>query len=174
MASSCEFCGEIGHCASFCLSANKYKPDKPDITVNTSMRRVTRSRTKTISNVTLGDILYDNHICVKPSYKRVIDAFVAEQFTKRGMVDDISLAEHVFDVPMNMHDEGHMTVIGYIVAKYCDASNADVKRFLRDYRAIFADFATYQVMVKTLFGVIPIVKNGSLHYRKFTGDICKM
>ena len=159
MATTSKFCVEFGHDAS----TNKYA----------SNRRVTRSRTKTVCDeITLGDILYDNRMCAKPSYKRMIDAFVAQQFTKRGIVDDIALAEHVCEVSVNMQDDGHMTVIGYIVGKYCDAGNADVKRFLRDYRKNFASFSMYQVMVKTLFGMIPVVKNGNLHFRKFTGYVC--
>lgn len=132
--------------------------------------RITRS-CKT-SSVSFEDILSENRVCVKPSYKRAIDAFVAEKFTRRGMVDDVALAEYVLNVDVDMYDEGNMTVLGYTIAKYCDANNPDVKRFLREYRGIFDSFATFQVMVKSFFGMIPMNKNCALHFRKFTGDLC--
>lgn len=161
----CKFCGEKGHSAAVCELQKTYKKDVKPVMIE---EPVTRSRSRKVVGKSWDDILYENHMCPAACMKTDVDAFVKAKFSKNGAIDTDELADSMFeDVMVMTEDEGHMRVYGYLVAKYCEVSNAHVKAFLRKvYQEKDGKF------LKQVFSVITVIKNGSVHFRKYTGYSC--
>lgn len=160
----CKFCNDKGHQVDECPLENKYKPKKQDSVVSVSRTR-SRQFIKSID-----DILYENHMSTKPSYKVDVDAFVKSQFTKQGMIDDHALAAAVFkDTVVNLADDGHLHVLGHIAGKYCEASNSSIKEFLRKMEKEINDFSKFKEILRSRFFMCPFMKDGIMHFRKFSG-----
>lgn len=157
----CKFCGMNGHSANACTIMHTVKNTGPVIEEET----MTRSRQRKVIVKTFDEILFDHHVVPKPSMKSDIDTYIKLKHTSRGMVDADALAEDVFhSANINPLDAGHQKVAAYIIGKYCDVSNEHLKTFLRSASEVLDD-------VKIKFNVIPIQKNGALHFRKRTGGM---
>jgi hypothetical protein len=168
----CKFCGEKGHAAKACQLQQKFKALGVDD--DTSMYAdvmITRTRSKKVVSKTLEDILFENHICVRPTMKADVDAFVrGGGFVKSGVVDEYAVCEYLHDrVVINAGDEGHLKVIGYMVWKYGDASNVKLKEFLRRLACEIGDAERFVAVMRWMFGLSVINKNGQMHFRKLTG-----
>lgn len=150
---ACKFCGQKGHTAFSCPIQKECKPK--------------------IKTDTLEDIMFSNHIVPTCDMKQNVDAFVKKHFSYQGMVDYDKLADYVFG-PEGMYtysvdDDGHIAVLGYMINKYCEVSNYNVKNFLRSLRNKFPEDAEqFRIFLKTKLGVIP---TGN-HFRKYTGYLC--
>jgi hypothetical protein len=165
---TCKFCGNKGHTAAACeLQANYKKP-----TPNTVDEPVTRTRNRKVLTKSLGDILYDNHVTIQHSMRSDVDAFVKAKFTRNGMIDNHALSEHAFyETISTVSDPGHVSVLCYIIAKYCDVSNEHVKSFLRHMASDFNDFTKFHATLRS-YGIAPVFKGENMHFRKMTGYCC--
>ena len=159
----CRFCGMTGHSTTACTVMHSVKNTGPTIQEET----MTRSRQRKVIAKTFDEILFDHHVLPKPSMKADIVTYIKLKHTKQGMVDADALAEDVFgDTTINPLDAGHQKVATYIIGKYCEVSNEHVKTFLRS-----ASDAIDVRDITSKFNVIPMVKNGVLHFRKRTGGM---
>lgn len=125
-------------------------------------------RTRQVFTKTFNDILYDNYRVAQSLMKADIDMYVKTNFTTNGMVDDVSLSRYVFDdnISPDLGDKGHQKVFGYIIAKYCEMSNPDVKAFLRQ----IAEAGKLDILKS--FGVTPVLRGNAYHFRKMTDYVC--
>ena len=162
----CTFCNAMGHTAAYCSLQKNYKNDMIVVDVP---KRKSRTRLTMVSGKTLSDILYENHVAVQPSMRKDIDSYIKTHFYKCGYVDSLELSTAIFDnIVCNFDDEGHMTVIGYILAKYCEVSHPSVKAFLR---LVIAETTPerYKALFNRKFGVCAYMKGQSWHFRKLSG-----
>ena len=156
---TCKFCGEKGHshavCPSVGMIAKKATATEEEVCV-----RVSRTRSKKVSGKTLSDILFDHHVYPGNTMRDDVDAFVKENFTKRGMVDEHALVEHVFEnTAVSLDDYGHVSVFCYIIQMYCAVSHEAIKDFLRQ---VSPD-------TRKKWHISAFTKNGTVHFRKFVG-----
>lgn len=163
----CDYCGEKDHTLPKCAMMEKLKP-------NVAISQVTpisRTRTRRVCSMSFAEILYDNHIVSKSNMKENVDLFVKTHFHVCGIVDQYALADHIFSShPINPMDRGHLAVVGYIIARYCDVTIDSVKKFLRELCEYNDDrFVTRSLLSKWNISVFH--KNGDTHFRKFVGTI---
>lgn len=155
---TCKFCGDKGHSHFACPSAGmcaKKSEDIEEVTV-----RVSRTRNRKVSGKTLSDILFEHHVIPRPSMRADVDAFVKENFTKKGMVDEHALVKYVFEeTGYNQQDFGHISVLGYIIQMYCAVNHEVIKEFLRQ---VNPD-------IRKKWHITAFTKNGTVHFRKFVG-----
>lgn len=158
----CTFCGENGHSHNVCVARSISKITIEDVPIS-------RTRTNKISSKNLDDILFDNRIVIRQEMKNDVDTWVKNNFTKKGMIDTLDLIEYVCNTVFNPHDQGHLQVIGYIIAKYCDVSDPDVKTFLRQLMTDINDINAFNKIINNFFGTGSFVRNNNIHFRKLTG-----
>lgn len=156
-ASACNFCGCKGHSASRCDLQLKAKAnDAP---------------APTPSN--FADILFQNHIVPQANMKTVVDTFVKTYFKKHGMINEYDLVEHVFnDNMISAADSGHVHVVLYVIAKFCDISRHDeIKDFLKELHSTKGSFDDFKKTLRR-WNITPVqAASGKISYRKLTGEI---
>jgi len=163
----CAFCGKKGHETTSCLLQKTYKP-QPSAPIPVPISKTRQKKACKSWEV----ILYENHLTVTQTYKVDVDDMVKTMFAKQGIVDDHALAEACFDpIVCSFTDPGHLAILGYIVAKYCDTSNTILKKFLRAVALEYDDAAKFERVLKDHFRVAPYVRGGKIHFRKFTGFV---
>ncbi len=161
----CSYCDLMGHSINACPLKEQFKTQL----VITS-EPITRTRTKKTA-ATLDDILYNNHITVSNTMKDDIDNFIKYNYSHRGIVDEDRVAESVFndEIVYNPADNGHLSVLGYIIAKYCDVSNDNVKNFLRKLSTEINNPTQFKYILNSRFSTSPVHIRGAMHFRKLSG-----
>lgn len=153
---TCNFCGEEGHWASRCPVQKKAKA--------TSVQQ---------EPTCLADVLFNNHLAPRPDMKATVDKFVTTYFKRRGMIDEYALVDHVFNQTMVCTtDAGHIAVVLYIIAKFCDITPHDeVKNFLAELHTSSTSFEDFRNMLRK-YGITPVQgQAGKIHYRKLAGGM---
>ena len=157
----------IGHCIDDCSFNEQFKKQ-----ATITEKRISRTRTKkTCKNIE--DILYENHITVSNSMKQDIDDYIKCNYSNRGVVDEYLVASSIFNgtIPYNSADNGHLSVLGYIIAKYCDVSHESIKSFLRKLQLEINNFDQFKYILNSKFSTSPFIKNDNVHFRKLSGYI---
>ena len=92
---------------------------------------------------------------------------------RNGIIDEYLVASTIFNgtVPYNSADNGHLSVLGYIIAKYCDVSNNIIKTFLQQLESEINNFDQFKYILNTKFATTPFIKNDTIHFRKLSGYI---
>lgn len=163
---ACFFCGSEGHWVRSCPAKAIAKAGCTPAIV---CEPISSTRTRKTTLKTLEDLLYDNHVCVQVTWMDDVKAFVKRNFKNDGC----ALAEHLFEnmYLVNPNDLGHLKIIGYMVAVYCDAGDPSIKGGMRLLKTCFNTRGEFTQVCKKFFGLIPVVnqKTGSMSFRKFTG-----
>jgi hypothetical protein len=166
---ACYFCGCNGHWVRACPIQAKVKAGcKPAVTEVPA----TRSRSRKTTQRSLEDLLFDNHVVVKDTWVDDTKAFVKHLFYKHGMVDGAALAEHLMRHVhlINPNDRGHLKVIGYMVAMYCEAGDTNLKTALRMLQSTFTTIKEFMRVIKVYFGLVPMTgSRGVFNFRKYAG-----
>lgn len=158
----CKFCGESGHSHNVCVSRSISKITIEDVPVS-------RTRNKKVSSKNIDDILFDNRIVIRSDMKTEVDTWVKNNFTKKGIIDTSDLIEIICNTIFNYNDQGHLQVIGYIIAKYCDVSDSDMKNFLRNLMKNINDTHLFNKIINKFFGTESFTRNNNIHFRKRVG-----
>lgn len=165
--SKCSYCGVMGHSINACSLNEQFKKK---VTISNEPISSTRTRK---SSKTLEDILYENHIVIGQKMKEDVDSFIKTNYSHRGIIDDTLVAESIFgdesQIVFNSADNGHLSVLGYIIGKYCDVSNDTIKSFLRNLEKEINNYDLFRYILNSKFSTGPLIKNGNIHFRKLTG-----
>lgn len=116
----------------------------------------------------LSDIFQENQIMVTREMKDDIDIYVKENFSlSPGIIDENELANKVFtSVYYDLHDEGHLRVLGFIINKYCIVSNKYIKKTLLKIRQNYTSEEEYRKILRLYLGVILFKRSGKIFFRK--------
>ena len=145
----CEFCGVGGHVAADCDLQLVYKKDCDRST--TIEVQVTKTRTR----------------------KADVDMFVRANFMRSGIIDDVALSQYIAEsIMISARDRGHMSVVGYMIAKYVGSSNDYMRTFLRRVGAEIGDDKMFRALLREKFGVSVYEKAGKIHFRRLVGWGC--
>lgn len=142
---TCRFCGENGHSTQACP--------------------LSYMRTDIEDAKNFEDLFFACHMYVPNIFemKKKVDTLV-KPFCKSGMVDPVDVVVHIARCGVNPDDDGHLKVLGYIIAKYVDVyTHPLVKSFINQ---------VHGNKVYNLLGLITCYKkNGEVYYRKRTGFV---
>jgi len=150
---TCKFCGEHGHSTSACAIKAK------------TQDTITHPET-------FEDILYANHMTPQPSMRTMVDVWVKKNFQKRCMVDEYALVDYIFNNSVfSTSDMGHVSVVTYIIAKYCDLGpHPEIKEFLKGVQSdIFQNNLTTFKSFLHKHGMTIVSASNKTHYRKLSG-----
>jgi len=137
----CRFCGENGHSTVAC--------------------KLAAMRTSIEDAASFDDLFFACHISVPDvgAMKKKVEQLV-KPFKKCGMIDEVDLVDALAACSLNPNDDGHLRVLGYILARYLEVTHPKIKAFLR---------MVEPWKVRDILGVTAFEKNGATHYRKRTG-----
>ena len=95
-----------------------------------------KHQTQDISVKSIADIFDENHKVVQPTMKQDVDALVDAMYTaQNGLVIGeqfgIDIATTYYHV-LDLNDDGHLEVLGYIISKWSGCTNQHMRRLLKE------------------------------------------
>lgn len=163
----CSYCGLRDHIDSTCSIKLKAKASCGPQLIE---ERVTRTRSRVKSTLTLEEIMFMNHMVPAPTYKKDVDAYIKATYGHKGMVDDYAVGSLFDNVASCYTDEGHMAVLGYIVAKYCETSHPSVKAFFDRMYNEMGNPRRFRDVLSFYYDVIPKTNKNGMYYSKRVGS----